>query len=149
MAAGRKRKPPQLRVLQGNAGKRPIEHGPKVEIAAPKCPVWLPKEAKAEWKFITAELERYGLVSKLDRAALSVYCTSVALLEMAERKLKEPGGHVDETPNGLLQQSVWMQIRNKAVDQIMKTAPEFGLTPAARSRVDVKAPEQTDFFDQL
>lgn len=60
-----------------------------------------------------------------------------------ERKIKalnaeDAGGSaglVSVTPSGYEQMSVWVQIRNRAYDRMMKFAAEFGLSPSARSRV--------------
>ena len=59
---------------------------PLVEV--PNCPAHLLPEARKEWKRITPELERYGLVSKLDRASLALYCQAWARWVWAERQLQ-------------------------------------------------------------
>ena len=47
---GRKPKPTAIKVLEGNPGKRALnEMEPQPEKKAPKCPVWLDKEAKKEY----------------------------------------------------------------------------------------------------
>ena len=59
---GRKPKPTSLKVLEGNPGKRALnDTEPKPEKKAPKCPTWLNKEAKKEWKRIATELEALGI----------------------------------------------------------------------------------------
>lgn len=73
---GPKPLPANVHQLRGNASKKPIgaildEFRPEVEI--PDFPSWIWPEAKKEWKRVSYELERYGLVSKLDRAALVLY----------------------------------------------------------------------------
>lgn len=40
-----------------------------------------------EWKRISVELEKYGLISKLDRAALVLYCQAWAKMVWAEQQL--------------------------------------------------------------
>jgi len=56
MAAGRKRKPTVLKVLEGNPGKRPLnKNGPKPKPVAPKTPKHLNSVAKKEWKRVAAE----------------------------------------------------------------------------------------------
>jgi phage terminase small subunit len=83
-------KPAALQLVQGNPGKKPIaqllgEFKPDVEI--PDYPAWLWPEAKKEWKRITPELERYGLISKLDRAALVRYVQAWAEYVWAKKML--------------------------------------------------------------
>src|SRR5690242_18226422 len=62
--------PANVHILRGNPSKKPLgelfdELRPEVEI--PDCPSWIWSEAKKEWKRVSAELEKYGLISKLDR----------------------------------------------------------------------------------
>lgn len=40
-----------------------------------------------------------------------------------------------KTPSGHVQQNPWLQVANKALEQMHKLLAEFGLTPASRSRV--------------
>ena len=87
---GPKQMPANVHLLRGNASKKPIgalldEFCPEVEI--PDYPVWIWPEAKKEWKRIDGELEKYGLVSRLDRAALVLYCNAWAKMVWAERQL--------------------------------------------------------------
>ncbi len=87
---GPKPLPANVHQLRGNASKKPIgaildEFRPEVEI--PDFPSWIWPEAKKEWKRVSFELERYGLVSKLDRAALVLYCQAWAKMVWAERAL--------------------------------------------------------------
>lgn len=153
MTVGRKPLPSNLHYLNGNPGKRKENlDQPKIEVAAPPCPGWLPKSARAEWRYIVKELKRYGIISKLDKATLATYCSSYALFQMATIKLEEiedGESYIGSTPNGMDTQSVWFQIRNKAFDQIKSSAPELGLTPSARSRVKINNPDQGDMFDQF
>ena len=81
-------KPAALRLLEGNAGKRPLNLtdgiNPKIEIPAP--PKHLGREARKEWKRITPLLEDLGLISGLDRTALALYCQAAG---------RQPEGHPD------------------------------------------------------
>ena len=151
--AGRPRKPPQLKVLEGTFRKDRDSQAANSEkpIGAPACPVWLPKSAKKYWKQIAGELEKSGLISCLDIAAFSAHCDSFGKFEEVTRKLKNLEDMVDETPNGLMIQSALFTIRNKLWDQVMKSANEFGLTPVGASKVKALSQQQLplDGFDQL
>jgi phage terminase small subunit len=88
---GPKPLPGNVHQLRGNASKKPIatlldELKPEVEI--PGCPRHLLPEARKEWKRVAAELERYGLVSKLDRADLALYCQAWAWWVYHEEQLQ-------------------------------------------------------------
>lgn len=114
---------------------------PPVEI--PDCPGHLLPVAKSEWARITPVLADLGLISKMDRAALAVYCQAYGRWRQAERKIAEANaadpdgeaGLIGLTPSGYKQMSVWLQISNRAAEQMYKFLCEFGMTPSARSRV--------------
>lgn len=143
---GPKPLPANVHSLRGNASKKPIAQlldGVHPEVEIPTCPTYLAPDAKREWKRVAAELETLGLVCQIDRAALAAYCAAWAEVVTCERKIKElnaaddkgEAGLVSITPSGYQQMSVWVQIRNRAYDRMMKFAAEFGLSPSARSRV--------------
>jgi P27 family predicted phage terminase small subunit len=147
-------------MLRGNPSKLPLSQlmdslQPEVEI--PGCPSHLMPEARKEWRRITPELERYGLISKLDRAALALYCQAWARhvwaeeqlfravkLAAAKREAAEAAGQVYEggdgitvpTPGGHMTYSPHWVISNKAMEQVHKYLASFGLDPASRSRVN-------------
>ena len=146
-------KPAVLKLLEGNPGKRALNLAdgvnPRVEI--PSCPKHLGIEARKEWKRITPVLEELGLVSNLDRAALALYCQSVGRLTELETsfagkvQLKVDAGtaYCDAvfdvmrcvTPNGYEQQSLIAQQINSYRAQVNRFLGHFGLSPAARARV--------------
>lgn len=114
---------------------------PVVEI--PACPGHLLPVAKVEWLRISPVLLELGLISKLDMAALAVYCQAYARWRQAERKIAQlnaadpegEAGLIGTTPSGYKQMSTWLQISNRSVETMYKFLCEFGMTPSARSRV--------------
>lgn len=146
-------KPAALKLLEGNPGKRALNLSegvnPRVEI--PSAPKHLGLEARKEWKRITPILEELGLISGLDRAALGLYCQAVGRLYEIETAfngkvnlLVEQGmAYTDAvyevsyatTPSGYAQQSVIQQLIKSARDQVNRYLMHFGLSPAARGRV--------------
>ena len=90
-ARGPKPLPANVHMLHGNPSKKSLadltdDLQPEVEI--PSLPKHLLPEAKKEWKRIASELLRYGLVSKLDRAALALYVQEWAWLVWHETALQ-------------------------------------------------------------
>ena len=132
---GRRREPAQSKVIKGNFRGDRHKHGPVVEIQSPPCPTWLPKSAKKYWKDIAPQLVNAGLIGIVDSAAFIAHCDSVGKFEEVTKKLKKLEDMIDETPQKYQVQSVLFTIRNKLWDQVMKSASEFGLSPAARSKV--------------
>ncbi len=144
---GPKPTPPVLQLLRGNPRKKSLSSllddviRPPVEI--PECPAHLEDEARAEWGRIAPYLERLGLISQIDRAALTGYCDAWGEYVWACERIKALNagdsngerGRVWDTPSGYKQISVLQQIRNRALDQCRQFLGMFGLSPADRSRV--------------
>jgi len=156
---GPKPLPANVHRLRGNASHKPLASllddivRPDVEI--PDCPEHLGGEARAEWDRLTPHLEKLGLISQLDRAALAGYCQAWADYVWAQVRIAasntgdETGerGRIWDTPSGYKQISVLQQISNRALEQVDKFLGHFGLSPALRSRVtasDPRSPMQPD-----
>lgn len=149
---GRKALPSNVHVLNGNPSKKKfsvLSDGARVPVEAPAMPKHLDAGARKEWKLIVPELEKLGLLAKVDRAALAMYCVAFSRWELAELKLKGLGesGLVDTTPNAHKQMSVWLQISNRAQEQIKSSLGDFGMSPSARAKVNVTL-QQDLFGDQ-
>lgn len=135
---------------------------PRVEIPSP--PKHLGIEARKEWKRITPLLEDLGLISGLDRAALGLYCQAVGRMTELETAFNglvnrlmdgspaSEDGLIPEqpalsysdavyaasytvTPSGYAQQSVITQLIKSNREQVNRYLMHFGLSPAARARV--------------
>ncbi|MCP4304731.1 MAG: phage terminase small subunit P27 family [bacterium] len=150
MKPGPKPLPSNVHLLRGNPSKKTADRlmdsvAPEVEL--PVAPEHLLPAAVLEWERIGAELVALGLVSLIDRAALALYCQAWARWVEAETKLRELGeeGLTDVTPNGFRQMGVWLQISNRAADQVHKYLCEFGMSPSSRSRVTPSP--QMDLFE--
>ena len=132
---GRKPTPTRLRVLRGNPGKRKVnKREPRPSPKIPLPPEHLDAEGKKEWDRISQELYDLGLLTGIDRAALSAYCTAWQRWVDAEKKIKKHG-LVLKSPNGYPIYSPYLAIANKAMKQMKEFLAEFGMTPSSRSRV--------------
>lgn len=117
-----------------------------VDLGMPPCPAWLNKNAKKHWDTLGPVLVQAGLLSVVDGDVFGLHCDNMAAYAEAMQRLTEVEKWVAKTPNGFEVQAAWLQIRNKLQEQIIKTAREFGLTPAARSNVRVNKPEQLNLL---
>lgn len=64
-------------LMRGNASKKALselQEEIQLLVETPDCPKHLWPEARREWRRIAAELEDAGLVAKVDRAELALYC---------------------------------------------------------------------------
>ncbi len=169
---GPKPLPANVHHLRGNPSKKKFgaildEFRPEVEI--PDFPSWIWPEAKKEWKRISVELERYGLVSKLDRAALVLYCQAWAKMVWAERmlsramKLAEEAkakaeaageeyqggdGMMVKTANGNFTYSHHWVVGKHAASEVKRYLDLFGLSPSARSRVSTSDNRQRSLLEE-
>ena len=138
-------KPSALKRLEGNPGKRPLPDNEPVTVplSSLKPPSFLPPLAKREWKRIVPQLNAMGLLSDLDISALAAYCVAYSTWVDALAQIKKTGALV-RSPNGFPMPSPYIKISRDAQDEMMKWLKEFGMTPAARSRVAVPAAEAED-----
>lgn len=100
----------------------------------PRCPKHLQGEARKEWGRLGRKLVECGLFADIDIGALAIYCQAWSRWVEAEAKLAE-FGIVVKSPSGYLQQSPYLSIANKAMEQMTRLLVEFGMSPASRSRV--------------
>lgn len=146
-------KPAALKHLEGNPGKRALNlaDGVNPVIEVPTAPRHLGKEAAKEWKRITPHLAELGLISAIDRAALALYCQAYGRLSELEEAFKglvskheaEGMNYPDavfaasrtKTPSGYEQQSVIVNLISAHRLQVHRHLMHFGLSPAARARV--------------
>jgi P27 family predicted phage terminase small subunit len=138
-------KPTNLKVLQGNPGRRKLNENEPVyepcEELSDKPPAYLSTYAKKEWKRIAPLLLRNGLLTEVDISALAAYCQSYHRWVEAE-KLIRTHGYTTTTDKGNIIQRPEVGIANKAMDEMLKYAKEFGLTPSSRSALHIEKQEE-------
>lgn len=132
-------KPTSLKLIQGTYRKdRAAPNEPRPDVSIPKCPTWLSKEAKREWKYITPHLASLGLLTMIDRAAIASYCQLYAEWVRLEKwAIDHPDEHYQVASSGYLSPHPNISQRDKVRKDMLAFLREFGLTPAARTRVSV------------
>ena len=143
--------PPQptaLKILKGNPGRRPLNDSePQPDKVMPTCPAWLDATAKSEWKRVTPQLYTMGLLTKIDRSALAMYCDMWSQL-LAARKVVKEQGFSYVTESGFVQKRPEVSIYQQAMQTLRGWCHEFGLTPSARGRMTVeKKDDEVDPFE--
>jgi len=143
---GRKPKPTNLKILNGNPGKRPLNESEPKPKGAVKCPAWLHKDAKKEWKRIAPELEQLGLLTLVDMAAFAGYCESYAQWKEAIEFVHKHGTSYpvkdEEGRIKMIRPFPQVAQANQALANIRSFASEFGFTPSARGRIEVTGQEE-------
>ncbi|MFD2704074.1 phage terminase small subunit P27 family [Salibacterium lacus] len=159
---GRPPKPSNLKVLEGNPGKRPLpEDEPNPKPVSPKPPTWLNTDAKKMWKRLEPELESMGLLTVVDGEAFAAACQSYGVWLECEKffKKKNPEtgqryGRTYEYTNKAgatnITERPEVKIGQKALADFRAFCSEFGLTPASRTRLSTKSGDsEEDPMEQL
>lgn len=137
---GPKPVPDNVHAINGNPSKKKLNlaGSQDVPVEIPERPDGLTEIAIDKWDSVTKELFRLGLVARVDDIALELLCATYSDWTLAQQKLRELGvdGYVQMSPNKMECQGVWLQIKNKAFEQLKGMLAEFGMTPSARVRVN-------------
>ena len=149
-ARGPKKKPPHLKVVEGNPGKRPIEEGVKAPPEAPDEPDWraifpgnakgigeVRKDAAREWAAVVPVLDKIGILSTVDRALLIDYCVCWARLLECERKISTMGLAVEGERGWMKNPHITAAGQYRT--QLKSYIGELGLGPSSRGTM--KPPE--------
>lgn len=99
-------------------------------------PAHLGAGAKREWQRLRRKLAPAGLLTPLDANVLAMYCMAWARWVEAEEQITRIGPVV-KTKAGNLVQNPYLAVANRAMDQMLLYARELGMTPSARSRIQL------------
>lgn len=152
MKRGPKPTPIKLRLITGNRGNKKIQPDPvQLSVLIPEAPEFLTGYAKEEWDRITQILYATGIITKADLSTLVSYCQSWSIFKTASIAMKEAAeadpttfGLLNVTTNGNIVQNPLVGIANKAANDMVRYAVEFGLTPSARARIGGTVTEKED-----
>jgi P27 family predicted phage terminase small subunit len=152
---GRKPKPTQQKVLEGNAGRRPLNES-EPQLPAPLAdtfdmpPAELQSDVVAadEWSRLAPMLRLARQVTAAERASL------IALCQQWSRYLEAHGrvsiaGMVVAAPSGYPMVNPYIAIANKALANCRQLWAELGLTPTSRTRIMTTDREPVDEFSEF
>lgn len=136
--AGRRPTPTHLRLVKGNPGKRPVNAAePKPRRELPAAPAHMTAEARVAWGRLTVLLDQMGVLTSADAYALerlaelyAEVCALTAALDAEGRTYEsatQNGTIIRPRPEAAMLADADRRFRAYLI--------EFGLTPAARSRV--------------
>lgn len=144
--------PSNVRQLRGvKPRSKNLADGVQPLVEIPTAPQHLSKQAKKEWTRITPLLLEEGLIAKMDRSILALYCQAwgrmVELETALSRKIdlevskgrtyEDAVEHCsyDITPKGYRQQAAIVSMIRGHAEQVAKYAGHFGMSPSQRSRI--------------
>ena len=147
--AGRKPKPTNLKILEGNPGKRPLNHDEPQPEPGAKCPDWLSDQGQSEWQRIAPVLERCGILTAADQIHLAAYCDSVANYVRATQEIEHLDSLTEKGPHGTKMAPIVSAQRNYA-DLMVKFGSRLGLSPADRSSIKIaRKPKAGKWVDKI
>ena len=123
---------------------------PKPERGTPRMPPGMSPAAKKVWKQVVPPLVALRVATKIDGRALQRYCEMLVDWEKATKFIEKMGFTYATgyklNANGVnvptsFQQFPEVGIRNKLSVLLLRLEQEFGLTPAARARIEVDLKE--------
>lgn len=146
MPAGRPRKPTAKKILEGDQPCRINRNEPKPApggVGPP--PLHLRDKERAAWRYFVAMLEPMGVLSSADAAALAILCVNHALWIKARDEIDREGLSVptqfSTKPHPMI------AVANRCEATMAKILAQFGMTPSARSALDLGKNDDDDEFD--
>lgn len=131
---GNNRKPTALKVLHGTARPSRLKNEPKPRPLTPEPPPWLDDIGLAVWRKYVPILERTGVLTEADGELLAAFANAMSRYVRAiERRRRIEQEH----PEDLALQRKAEVAEEKAEAAVKALGVEFGLSPVARSRIDL------------
>jgi len=157
---GRRGPPPtptSILKLRGSAlvNKRREQSEAKGPSGRPRCPTWLDADAKAAWRQLVPLLEMMRVLTRIDGYALARYCRLWSRWRKAEAFIDERGEMYplkDESGRvKCFQQWPQVAVAHKLALQLTRLEQEFGMTPAARTclQIDVRAQAESSPLERF
>ncbi|SDO72381.1 phage terminase, small subunit, putative, P27 family [Halomonas shengliensis] len=144
--SGRKPKPSHLKAVQGNPGKRAVNHDEPQGDAlteAPPPPAWLDDNGRAAWLHHVEWLVRTKILTRSDLHLFETYCDAYATWRAAVEDVARNGLTV-ETAMGGISKNPALTAKNEAFRQMTVAGSALGLTPADRARLAVPGAKDAD-----
>mgnify|MGYP001261932728 CR=1 FL=1 len=139
---GQNRKPTQLKVIQGNPGKRPLNpNEPKPAPVAPKMPKGLDRYGRQAWQRLAPILERLGLLTEADLESFTALCEAYSRYVHAVKRYRAVLRASDPVEALDIIRKAEVSVE-KSEHHLRMLMLEFGLTPAARSRLSVEVKDE-------
>ena len=142
MGKGRKKTPTKIKEMQGTLEKsRTIENEMVVDLVSdiPTAPDWLSEIGKKEFEKVTTQLFNLEMLYSVDLRLVEAYANEISLYLECEMKLRKEN-RIDEfqSSEGTVlrrQASPLVKMKNDALNNSLKLAAQFGLTPVARASI--------------
>ncbi len=146
MAKGRKSQPAEVKAAKGNPGQRKniVTSVSVIPVAGLTPPADLSKPAIPVWNELVKSMIDAGFLRQTDTVVFGVFCQAVADFRRAVKRIERDGEYYKVTSNHgeYIRPHPACSIKERSMRIIMQYATEFGLTPAARQRIQSAAVTQ-------
>jgi P27 family predicted phage terminase small subunit len=117
----------------------------------PAVPDWLTAEEQSEFRRLSSELRKMGVIGKVDAAVLARYIRTWRRWRQAEQQVEKIGmvTLIKDAKGGVssVVQSPYVKIASQLSGQLDRLEQVLGLTPSARSRLEVSPVTETAVSD--
>lgn len=155
--AGRPPKPTQIKIAEGNRGKRAL---PKQEpdpeyLDDLRPPEWLNSIGRQVWSEIAPGLRKAKLLTVISAYPLAMGCSAWADYLVACQHIERTGQVLESKKSRKSEEgatayqyvSPWVHAKSMAFKQAMAVFSRFGMTPVDLTRIAINP--QTDIFDDV
>lgn len=138
---GVKPTPTSLKLVQGTRKSRVNQSEPKPEplLEVPKAPEWMTEGGRQVWDTLVPDLHRKGLFTSWDVFSFPVFCEAVVQHRLACEAFAGDILVSDQHRKGASVKNPALQPINFSAQLVLRAAQEFGLTPSARSGIQLPA----------
>ena len=127
-----RRIPTAIKIANGNPGKRPLNKAePQPAVIDAEPPSYLSRGAKQEFRRIAPILRRMQVFTEADVDHLAVLCADLDSLKRLQRKVGKASFAFDAHT---------MRIVHSITVRVASAFREFGMTPAARTKLTTEKP---------
>jgi P27 family predicted phage terminase small subunit len=138
MPRGPKPKPLEVKIAEGNPGRRPLPEPitPSPLREAPEPPAHLNKDGRHFWEVSIPALHELGLLDKVDGPALEMAAVAYQRFHEARRVIAKQGVTARGSQNQIREHPL-LATERKAQLTFLRFAEQYGLTSAARARLGI------------
>lgn len=137
-------KPAALKLVDGTQRSKINRAEPLPPDAAPAAPAGLSGQAREVWDKTVADLDAMKILSAVDAECISAYVAAVCSHRSAAAAIEADGGAIVRGEDGACRPHPAVRVQEAAGRTMRHWAQEFGLTPAARARIEVKPAARAD-----
>lgn len=145
--------PTEILKLRGSWRAKLNPNEPQPPRYIPDRPDWMDDTTAQVWDEVSKGLHDSGLLTSIDGKALARYCKTWAMWRDAHDFLDEhgttyPTKDVSGRVTGVAE---FPQVSRslKLADQLLRLEQQFGMTPSARTRIEVKPKEKKTKLDDF